>query len=53
MCSVKDTSATAATLETVRDGVLRENLSASQLIWNMYHILKTYTALQAYSEERK
>ncbi|PPQ86411.1 hypothetical protein CVT25_003533 [Psilocybe cyanescens] len=30
--TVTDTSATAMTLETVRDGVLRENLAASQLI---------------------
>ncbi|KAF8902591.1 heterotrimeric G protein alpha subunit [Gymnopilus junonius] len=30
--TVTDTSATATTLETVRDGVLRENLAASQLI---------------------
>ena len=29
---MKDTTATATTLETVRDGVLRENLAASQLI---------------------
>ncbi|PPR07829.1 hypothetical protein CVT24_003106 [Panaeolus cyanescens] len=30
--TVTDTSATGTTLETVRDGVLRENLAASQLI---------------------
>jgi len=30
--TVTDTSATAVTLETVRDGVLRENLAASELI---------------------
>ncbi|KAF9564079.1 heterotrimeric G protein alpha subunit [Agrocybe pediades] len=30
--TVTDTTATATTLETVRDGVLRENLAASQLI---------------------
>ncbi|KAH9474745.1 Guanine nucleotide-binding protein alpha-4 subunit [Psilocybe cubensis] len=30
--TVTDTNATAITLETVRDGVLRENLAASQLI---------------------
>ncbi|KAF8803373.1 heterotrimeric G protein alpha subunit [Phlegmacium glaucopus] len=30
--TVTDTAATATTLETVRDGVLRENLAASQLI---------------------
>jgi len=30
--TVTDTNATGVTLETVRDGVLRENLSASQLI---------------------
>jgi guanine nucleotide-binding protein alpha-1 subunit len=29
---VKDTTATATTLESVRDGVLRVNLAASQLI---------------------
>jgi hypothetical protein len=31
-CFVKDTTATAITLETVRDGVLRQNLAALQLI---------------------